>query len=119
MTHTPGPWHVDKSHVRSSVNAGDKHIAMVNWWKSGKENDVYGKEHEANALLIAAAPQMLKALEDLVNTPASDKKGIREARQRGRLVLATAKDAKGLKYGSREWLDIQDQLGEMEFDDDI
>jgi len=63
--HTEGPWTMD-SEMRTSVNAGDKHIAMVNFYKTGKSDDVSGDEHEANARLIAAAPELLAALEAVV-----------------------------------------------------
>jgi hypothetical protein len=62
---TPGPWWIDSA-IKTSINAGPKHIAMVNLWKCGKpELDVYGEEHEANARLIALAPTMYEVLEDL------------------------------------------------------
>ena len=62
MTHTPGPWKMN-TNVQTSIDAETKHIAMVNYYKSGRANDdVYGEEHEANARLIAAAPDLLEAL---------------------------------------------------------
>ena len=61
MTHTPGPWVIDNS-IRTAVNAGKKHIAMVNFYKtSDKEISIDEKENEANARLIAAAPELLAA----------------------------------------------------------
>jgi len=60
--HTPGPWEANKS-LRTSINAGPKHIAMVNFWHSDDERDVSGEEHEANARLITAAPELLAACE--------------------------------------------------------
>lgn len=64
--HTPGPWTID-SRATTAIQAGDKHIAMVNFSFLGRpERDVYGEEHDANARLIAAAPDMLAALENLV-----------------------------------------------------
>ena len=65
--HTPGPW-VTNDRYKTSVNAGKKHIAMVNQFKIGDvESDVWGEEHEANAQLIAAAPELLEALEELLS----------------------------------------------------
>ncbi len=58
MNHTPGPWHIVR---RSTVCAGDRdeidnpirvHVA-----------DCYGRRAEANAHLIAAAPDLLAACE--------------------------------------------------------
>ena len=56
--HTPGPWHIDW-HQRYGINVPHKHIAMVSCFQS-KEGD--WEENEANAHLIAAAPELLEAL---------------------------------------------------------
>jgi hypothetical protein len=53
--HTPGTWKVDDSQAMTAINAENKHVAMVNFFKSGDGNDISGKEHYANANLIAAA----------------------------------------------------------------
>ena len=60
MTHTPGPWKVDKNHkgfvnIRRDVNSYTSDIATV--W------DFYAENYESNTSLIAAAPDMLEALE--------------------------------------------------------
>ena len=54
-----GPWHIDW-HQGYGVNAAHKHIALVSYFQS-KEGD--REENEANARLIAAAPELLEALE--------------------------------------------------------
>lgn len=61
--HTPEPWEISKSGPRYSINAGDRHIAMVSCYvrKDGDEEE----ENIANASLMAAAPELLDALEDL------------------------------------------------------
>jgi hypothetical protein len=60
--HTPGPWTANRD-LKTSINAGEKHIAMVNFWKSPNDaSSVYGDEHEANGRLIASAPDLLAAL---------------------------------------------------------
>lgn len=64
MSHTPGPWRIGGS-CRTPVNSKDKHIAMVNYSHRGHITDVIGEEHNANAHLIAAAPELLEALETL------------------------------------------------------
>ena len=64
MKHTPGPWGVD-SKVKSAIGKGPKNIAMVNFYKSAPpdpERDVAEEEHEANAHLIASAPELLDEL---------------------------------------------------------
>ena len=59
--HTPGPWKYNKLSYFSLVLAGA--IQVCKLFCGGKERD----EVEANACLIAAAPDMLKALK-AVNT---------------------------------------------------
>ena len=59
MSYTPGPWSVNEE---GFVMAGDTDIAVVS---------TAGEEALANAVLIAAAPEMLEALEaalSFVNT---------------------------------------------------
>ena len=64
---TPGPW-VISDELRTSINTAPtedgsyKHIAMVNWCKY-REYSIEGEEHDANAHLIAAAPEMYEAVE--------------------------------------------------------
>ena len=62
MKYTQGPWKVSDS-IRTAINSKNKHIAMVNYSHRGAPSDVFGEEHLANAALIAAAPDMLEALE--------------------------------------------------------
>lgn len=60
--HTPGPWHVveemdDDGDVLYSIEADNVPVA-----------DIYRKaEHEANARLIAAAPELLEALMSILD----------------------------------------------------
>ena len=63
MSHTPGPWKVDKNHkgfvdIRRDVDSYTSDIATV--W------DFYAKNYRSNARLIAAAPDMLAALEEVM-----------------------------------------------------
>ena len=65
--HSAGPWEADATHVRTAINSvatansPRKHIAMVNITKN-PEYEITIEEHEANARLIAAAPDMLEVL---------------------------------------------------------
>lgn len=70
--HTNGPWEADATHCRTAINSKAtansprKHIAMVNITKN-PEYEITIEEHEANARLIAAAPEMLEVLRWLDN----------------------------------------------------
>lgn len=58
--HTPGPWHIDKH--KDGIFIHDKlavYIASVTSW--GKKSEKMRIESEANAALIAAAPELLEA----------------------------------------------------------
>jgi hypothetical protein len=75
--HTPGPWYTDSRGQiwRRPINelyeygggvAGDKPLAsVVRGWYNEDES---GYPVEANAQLIAAAPEMLEALKSIVDT---------------------------------------------------
>ena len=75
-THTPGPWFADQDgriwrrhpselYQNGGGVAGDKPIALVQ--KGWYEENEQGFPVEANARLIAAAPDLLEALESIVS----------------------------------------------------
>lgn len=59
MTHTPGPWRADGEDVFSGHTCQATHIANAN-----PIRDMFRRTAEANARLIAAAPELLEALKD-------------------------------------------------------
>jgi hypothetical protein len=66
---TPGPWmwggaDPDGMRYHTSVWAGRKFIAATDGM-TGPSGDVSGAEHEANAQLIAAAPELFDVLSQL------------------------------------------------------
>ena len=66
MSHTPGPWEIESSFNPGYKNiSAQKHtaLAQVVWCM---EDEGRSPECEANAHLIAAAPELLEALEALV-----------------------------------------------------
>jgi hypothetical protein len=73
LKHTPGKWECNYK-LRTAINAGEKHIAMVNFFNDGSDSrSVCGDEHEANARLIAAAPEMLDhIIEDATDELSND-----------------------------------------------
>lgn len=70
LQHTPGPWEVQEKcaygyDIRSDYDNGWKWIAVAEGEHNGPENDWPDDiQSEANARLIAAAPEML---EELIN----------------------------------------------------
>lgn len=68
MNHTPGPWHIDNFETgtsRQQIVARDRVIASL--WQHFDRNNKAGEvaTDEANACLIAAAPELLEALSEL------------------------------------------------------
>lgn len=60
--HTPGPWEVFKAGTFWGVDAGRKSIVI--WGDANEETGVQGQtveQSQANAYLIAAAPDLLEA----------------------------------------------------------
>lgn len=57
--HTPGPWHIGSNMILKIINGSYFSIAEVNDWDD---------ETVPNARLIAAAPDLLEALEIIVAT---------------------------------------------------
>jgi len=71
--HTEGPWISDSSNIRTCVNSvkNNKHIAMVNICKY-KEYEIDIEEHNANVALISSAPDLLNALELIIENGLND-----------------------------------------------
>jgi hypothetical protein len=65
MSHTPGPWRTDRNNTHGGQIAVVHHCVGNDWveiW-SPDATAADEKEMEANARLIAAAPELLEALE--------------------------------------------------------
>ena len=67
--HSNAPWRIEGENVKTAISSGCKHIAMVNYFDCGigDPRSISKEEHEANARLIAAAPEMLEALRRVDN----------------------------------------------------
>lgn len=63
--HTPGPWNADGARIDDSSGF---HVGWANEYASSFGNGV----HRANARLIAAAPELLEALENIWDFLAED-----------------------------------------------
>lgn len=96
MSHTPGPWHQSHRHCGCGMyntqvyTADGETIATLHWYPKPKdENGSIGTYREANARLIAAAPDLLEALEEIVTISDRD----HDAWERARAAVAKAKGA--------------------------
>lgn len=71
INHTKGPWKIE-------INDGELEIWSQNTFIAGVTHDLYfttekSGQHAANAALIAAAPEMLEALESIYKKLCSEK----------------------------------------------
>lgn len=74
--HTPGPWSAERVYVciddptmRVTANAGNLYVAEASFSKVKSRNPIHvtdASEMAANACLIAAAPDLLDALRELM-----------------------------------------------------
>jgi hypothetical protein len=65
MNHTPGPWRVNLDFKHTDINY-HQIIALDDFKKNGPGFSITGCIGIEDARLIAAAPDLLKALEDIV-----------------------------------------------------
>jgi len=71
--HTPGPWHLIRSGMRdnsavATLEPKPETMEVPNYWLVAQANTLRD-EWAANARLIAAAPELLAALERIVKNP--------------------------------------------------
>ena len=84
MKHTPGPWMVEDCPC-GHLGCSDKHI-----FPAGKFTQGSGFK-EADARLIAAAPELLEALEDMVEVVDAEVPFPADTTARARAIIAKAK----------------------------
>ena len=83
--HTPGPWRVVEDRVPASLEVYSGKTAIAECWRRAET-----ETELANARLIAAAPELLDALQYLANVcPAINAQG-EEAHQRASAAVAKA-----------------------------
>lgn len=88
--HTPGNWSVKDREYRSYIKSGGVIVAHCD---EGSNKSLWPNTQErlANASLIAAAPELLAALEYMIEVcPAIDPQG-EDAHERARAAIAKAK----------------------------
>ena len=99
---TPGPWEADATHCRTAINSvatannERKHIAMINLTKN-QYYEITIEEHNANARLIAAAPEMYVELTKKCHN-ALNLGHCRKADCRNCQTMAVLKKARGDKW---------------------
>jgi hypothetical protein len=96
MKHTPGPWVIDDSNpnlVARLVNGVYEYVCAVEP-SSFSNRECNQEQEEADARLIAAAPEMLEALRGLLD-PATNEDGAwyRQAREAARAAIVKAEGA--------------------------
>ena len=68
--HTPGPWTVSRTHQSPcSIEAGSGEVALAKVYLTDPKTRKRSPEYAANAALIAAAPELLAALQNLIMFP--------------------------------------------------
>jgi len=67
MKHTPGPWRILTRAIGTVANESGRVVATCMGYTTNTDNGEHIQENIANATLIAAAPELLAALESLQN----------------------------------------------------
>ena len=70
--HTPGPWERDGEYVQQAGQTEVGICSVLNMDEGGNKGWYHGPVTQANARLIAAAPELLEALEPFVKRSCSD-----------------------------------------------
>ena len=91
--HTPGPWLTDRNNVHTGQIATVYHCIGNDWieiWTDKWLETGLGEgEQEANARLIAAAPDLLAALQSVLSN-SLDSQGLADAHKQARAAIAKA-----------------------------
>ena len=94
MKHTPGPWHVgeERGFANNRVWAVDRKHPIAMLLSQGMSPPDLDPEAQANAKLIAAAPDLLAALETLCKAlaPIRATKATLEAYDKAKAAIAKA-----------------------------
>lgn len=89
-THTPGPWEIGRTNGgKVKIYAAGRGDDWSKWWIA-QPLSARPKERDANARLIAAAPDLLKALKDVLEYMPSITAFQRERIRRAEAAIAKA-----------------------------
>ena len=94
VQHTPGPWKVEDDNMNQATiirDASDMEVAMIDWARAMGPFDW----DEANARLIASAPDLLAALESLTQLGTDDNGAIIVGPRGWELAQAAIRRARG------------------------
>ena len=92
--HTPGPWRSSGSlTIYIEARLGDGWIQEVCSVGPTEADKGYGEQQQANARLIAAAPDLLEALQAVLAN-SLDSKGLADAHKQARAAIAKATGGK-------------------------
>ena len=91
VKHTPGPWFITGSMTKYvEARIPGRMIQEVAACGPTAADDGYGEQQMANARLIAAAPELLEALESVLEN-CLDSDGLAAAYEKARAAIAKAK----------------------------
>ncbi|WP_288254055.1 hypothetical protein [uncultured Hydrogenophaga sp.] len=95
--HTPGPWFVSKKNPLRVIESGPRALTLASAGTTGRGVTLDGAqcEAEANARLIAAAPELLAALQEMLAVYGNDGHFHPPAREAMRLASAAIAKATG------------------------
>jgi hypothetical protein len=65
MSYTPGPWEISRI-CNTHITAKSRSIASAGGYSSNVNPEQVFQENQANSCLIAAAPELLEALESII-----------------------------------------------------
>jgi hypothetical protein len=88
VSHTPGPWEVDEPHQVWAPSAGE-YVAIT---QVEDRETIPRDQVEANARLIAAAPELLEAIKELLEVADPDSSDGYEMEWQWRETLERAQD---------------------------
>jgi hypothetical protein len=91
MKHTPGPWVVNKQHKTISYKGCFDVATADNEYLIAQTIGGLGEQEEANARLIAAAPDLLEALKQLASVAIGTEHGKQFEYQIDLAIAAIAK----------------------------
>ena len=93
--HTPGPWRVGNRYTPTGVFTADGElVANTHGAQRNFQREEQIQEQNANARLIAAAPELLEVLQEILDATAYDHGGPVSLYKKAEKIIAKAKGEK-------------------------